>query len=512
METQTIKGRAEAIYDELHNRRVPYLERAKICSKFTIPSLIPPDGTNGSTDLYKPWQSLTARGVNNLASKLLLTLFPPNKRFFRLILTPKAEDQAVDDERQKVEEALGLAEDRIVKEMESRSLRPQVYEALRHLIVAGNVAVHMSKTGIRVFTLGQFTCRRNPEGELVELVVKELVYTDDLPAEKREEVLGRTPASNGMKEKTHSLFTHVWLEDGVWKVRQECRGVEIMSGTYGKRNEFIVLRWTRIDGEDYGRSLCDDHLGDIIQCEGLNKALQQWAAMAAKILFLTNPNGQTDPNELTRAESGDFVDGIADDITVLGVEKLADFQVVRASLEDVSSRLSYGFLLNSAVRRDAERVTAEEIQFMARELEDTLGGVYSVLSQEFQLPLVELTMKFMERAGTLGKMPDGFVRPTIVTGIDALGRSHELARLDAWIGGTISQLGPEAVLPYVNMLEVLRQRAVGLDIDSRGLLKSEEQVQQEQQQQQMMALAEKAAPNVVKGVSDAAIASQSTNV
>lgn len=45
-------------------------------------------------------------------------------------------------------------------------------------------------------------------------------------------------------------------------------------------------------------------------------------------------------------------------------------------------------LLNSAVQRNGERVTAEEIRYVAGELEDTLGGVYSLLSQELQLSLI----------------------------------------------------------------------------------------------------------------------------
>ncbi|WP_416142518.1 portal protein [Escherichia coli] len=47
---------------------------------------------------------------------------------------------------------------------------------------------------------------------------------------------------------------------------------------------------------------------------------------------------------------------------------------------------------NSAVQRTGERVTAEEIRYVASELEDTLGGVYSILSQELQLPLVRVLL------------------------------------------------------------------------------------------------------------------------
>ena len=69
------------------------------------------------------------------------------------------------------------------------------------------------------------------------------------------------------------------------------------------------------------------------------------------------------------------------------MQKFNDFRVAQESAQKIEERLAAAFLLNSSVQRDAERVTAEEVRFMAQELESTLGGVYSVLSQEFQLPL-----------------------------------------------------------------------------------------------------------------------------
>ena len=47
--------------------------------------------------------------------------------------------------------------------------------------------------------------------------------------------------------------------------------------------------------------------------------------------------------------------------------------------------------------RSAERVTAEEVRYMAQELETALGGVYSILSQEFQYPFVNLLLGRMEQ-------------------------------------------------------------------------------------------------------------------
>ena len=69
----------------------------------------------------------------------------------------------------------------------------------------------------------------------------------------------------------------------------------------------------------------------------------------------------------------------------------------------IQDRLSQAFLLNSSVQRNAERVTAEEIKFVASELESTLGGIYGVLTQEFQQPLLKLIMNKMKKLKKLSK-------------------------------------------------------------------------------------------------------------
>ena len=86
-------------------------------------------------------------------------------------------------------------------------------------------------------------------------------------------------------------------------------------------------------------------------------------------------------------------------------------------------------MLNSAVQRNAERVTAEEVRFMAQELETSLGGVYSILSQELQLPLIKILIFRMEKQGRMPVFPKNVIKPQIITGMEALGRGQDLNKL-----------------------------------------------------------------------------------
>ena len=70
---------------------------------------------------------------------------------------------------------------------------------------------------------------------------------------------------------------------------------------------------------------------------------------------------------------------------------------------------------------------------MAEDLEQSLGGIYSILSNEFQLPFVMRKMFMMEKNKKLPALPKTGVRPSIVTGLEALGRGNDKNRLISFL-------------------------------------------------------------------------------
>ena len=77
---------AQSLYTQLEGQRWSFLDRARTSAELTIPYVLPPEGHGPHTKYYTPYQGIGARGVNNLASKLLLALLPPNAPFFRLVI------------------------------------------------------------------------------------------------------------------------------------------------------------------------------------------------------------------------------------------------------------------------------------------------------------------------------------------------------------------------------------------------------------------------------------------
>jgi hypothetical protein len=503
---------AKERYNKLIENRQHYLDRARECSEITIPSLIPDDGFESSSELYTPFQSVGARGVNNLASKLLLLLLPPNAPFFRLSLSgaSKQELEQQKELQSEVEKSLGKIEREIHNKIEQLALRVSVFEALKHLIVGGNVLTYLPKKGnMRVFGITQYVCRRDEEGTLLEVIIKESVSPVALDEETRMQ-LGKDP--DYQTDDECELYTHIYkLDDKKYYVCQEVNGIKLPEsiGTYPIDNmPYQALRMVRVDGEDYGRGYVEEFLGDLKSLEGLSQSLVESSAAASKIVFMVRPNAVTRKRDLAQTRNGDIITGSSDDVSVLQSDKQYDLQIVERSIGRLEERLAYAFLLNSAIQRNAERVTAQEIRYMAEQLEMAMGGIYSLLSQEFQLPLVQVLMKRMSDSKEIPTLPKNSVKPTIVTGVEALGRGNDLQKLREFVAeiGNLAQISPE-VVQSLNTSDLLTRVATSLGIDTEGLMKSQEQLAQEQeaqlqqmQQQQMMDMAQSAVPQVANNL------------
>jgi hypothetical protein len=500
-------------YENMAADRDAFLTRARSCAELTIPTLMPPEGHTGSTQYDTPYQSVGARGVNNLASKLLMTLLPPNQAFFRLTIDDYDLVELGGDARGKAEEALARIERSATQVIESKAIRVPTFEALKQLIVAGNSLVHMPpKGGMKVFRLDRYVVQRDTMGNILKIITKETVAYDALPKDVLQALTENPDYELDTSKKECDIFTCVKRVGKKFEVHQEVHDVVIEStkGSYAEdKLPWMALRFIAVDGNHYGRSFCEEIVGDLKSLEALTKAIVEGSAASAKLLFLVRPNGTTKMRSIADAPNGGIVSGDANDVTTLQANKFNDFRVAQETMQKITERLSFAFLLNSSVQRQAERVTAEEVRYMAQELETALGGIYSVLSQEFQVPLVNLLLAKMQKEGKMPKFPKDTLKPQIVTGLEALGRGQDLNKLSQFLQ-MLQPLGQQVIASELNIGDYLDRLGASLGIDTQGLVKSDEQKMQEQQamqeqmqQQQMMAMAEKGVAPAVKGMVDA---------
>ena len=212
------------------------------------------------------------------------------------------------------------------------------------------------------------------------------------------------------------------------------------------------------------------------------------------MIFTVSPSSTTKPATLAKAGNGAIVQGRPDDIGVIQVGKTADFATSASVIQTLERRLLEAFLVMNP--RQAERVTAEEIRYTQMELEAQLGGLFSLLTVEFLVPYLNRKLLVLQRTGEIPKIPKDLVNPTIVAGINSLGRGQDRESLTMFITTIAQTLGPEALMQFVNADEAIKRLAAAQGIDILNLVKTQEQMQQEQmdamEQQEEMALTQQA--------------------
>ena len=503
-------GVAHTRYTQLERHKNSVLRRAREAAALTIPHLMLPQGHAETSELPTPYQSTGARGVRNLASKLLLTLFPPHQPFFKYsiddFIVEEIEAEAGEVGRGELEKALNKRERAVMKEVEASYFRTAAFEVFRQLLIAGNVMVYVPEDGMtQAFRLDEYCCKRDPEGTLLEGVLKQTFSPSSLP--ERAQAVLTSETKSGMAtgdEQNISLYTYIRrTRKGKYEVFQEVDGKVIPGTTQVYTADLLpykFLRLTKIDGEDYGRGYVEEYLGDLISLEGLSQVLLEGSAVIAKVITLVNPNGTTKASDISAAENGAVIAGNPEDVQMLQAEKRADLSVAQQQVQSLEQKLAFAFLLNTAIQRNGERVTAEEIRYMARELEDGLGGIYSLLSHEFQLPMVKLFERRMELKKNIPALPEGATEPSIITGMDALGRGQDLQNLDGFLVGLGEAFGPEVLVRYIKLSEAIKRRGVALGIDMNGLVRTDEEVQQAEEQAQMQQMAQNMGPQAIQAM------------
>jgi len=491
---QTAAGR----YAQLQSARSTFDREAKESSKLTIPSLIPESTTGTRAKIKTPFQAVGARGVNSLASKLLFALLPPSTAFFKLSIDSlELLKQGQEGLETEIDKGLRTIETALMNEIEISNDRVAMFEALKHLIVGGNVLLYLTDEGLKVYPLSKFVCKRDAVGNVLEIITQESVSPNALSPEFLEQIKKKENYDEKSMDSDLDIYTYVKRvnDEQIWY--QECKGEKI-PGTDGRSKvdvtPWIVLRFSRIDGDDYGHSYVSEYKGDLISLEALMQAIIEGAAASAKTLFLVNPNGVTRAATLAKAPNGAIREGSANDISVMQVNKGADFNVSFSAIQRIESRLEYAFLMARSVQRDAERVTAAEVTMMANELENSLGGIYSILTQEFQLKYLKRRMHMLVRSGKAPKLPEKLVKPKIVTGVQGLGRGNDRNKLIEFIGTVSQALGPDIMRQYMNVDEAIKRLATSIGIDTANLVKTQEEIQAEMQAMQQQQLIQSLGP------------------
>lgn len=456
------------------------MTRCEEYAGWTLPYLFMPTTAAGSTEQQYDYQSLGARCVNHLANKLVFALFNPTRPFFKLDAQPeyKEELEAAGINSSLLTMLFSKAERQAMSMMMKRRIRTNIILAMKHIIVTGNGLLYVPPDGsaVQVYNLRDYVVRRDLSGEPVLIITKDHKKKATLPENIQKQLPKKEMQENVV------LYTRVVREGKRWKMTQAVDDVNLdSSGEWDKLSlPWIPITWELPRGYQYGVGLVEQFSGAFNVISILSEALTTGGAISADIKRLVDPTGVTDVYELNNARSGEYVSGRAGDITTPELGKSNDLTWVANLLDRYERTIGQAFLLNSAVTRDAERVTAEEIRRQAQELETSLGGVHSALADDLQTPLAYLALRGID-FNVDGKK----IEPLVITGMDALQRENDADNLMMFFGD-LAQLAsvPEPFMRYMKPEPTLQYMAANRGVDYETFLKKEQEVQAEVQAEQ----------------------------
>ena len=495
-----MKHSAQAKYMMLKADREDYLDAGRQAARLTLPYILTDDGHVQGGPLPTPWQSVGSKGVNVLASKLMLSLFPVNTSFFKLQINDAEIDNLGMDEQARSEIDLSLSRiERIVtQDIAESSDRVHLEMSMKHLIVTGNVLLYQGKKNLKLYPLDRFVVSRDGDGNVMEIVTEEQIDRSLLPEEFQKvgglegsddsNAVGEdgpkmgVTASSGQKGKSNDalVYTYVCRKDGQVKWYQECDGKVIPGSNSSSpytHNPWIPLRFNIVDGEAYGRGRVEEFMGDLKSLESLSQAIVEGSAASAKVVFMVSPSATTKPQNLALAANGAIIQGRPDDVAVVQANKAADFRTVLEMITRLEQRISDAFLMLQV--RQSERTTATEVQATVQELNEQIGGIYSNLTTELLQPYLSRKLYLLQKQHKLPKLPKDLVTPTVVAGLWGVGRGQDKQQLMEFITTLAQTMGPEIAMKYINPSEFIKRLAAAQGIDTLQLINSPDTMKQQ---------------------------------
>lgn len=527
---ETERTTAAERYLELAAKRDRYLTRARECSKFTIPALIPENDDDMGEDEETPAQSDGAKCINSLSAKILLAMVPPNIPVFRLETNDVAnvimssQDPQLAQAAQEIRENLDRIPRAALLLTETYRHRPTIFEGIKHLIAGGNVLFWMMSDKahlgeIRSVPLSRYVVLRDSLGFPLEIIIKDGLSAANLPPKLKEILHTKKSLEDILKEAStvksdsttsdYSLYTYSCWDPATKKynVHQEFMGEEV-DGTKARYTSddfpFVALRFSSSDGKDYGRGLVEEYLGVLMSLEAIAQAETALAIIMAEIRWMVGAASGIRARDLQNSPPGAHIDAEPDTIKALTADKYGDLAAMLNTKQALQRDLGLAFLVETAIQRSGERVTAEEIRTMMQLLDSTLGGLYSALSADFQAPYVRFQLRLLKKQQGIDIGKSGAVRPRIVTGLEALGQSSE-AQQFFQSQKVLSDLVGPAVYGQRVHVDALAKKINGyFNVEAAGIYKTQEEVQQEQAANQQAETNKAAVGPIVNAVGKAA--------
>lgn len=474
----------KALFNKFRDSTV--ISRCEQYAHFTLPYLMADTAqisSSGRVMVERDFQEIGALLTNHLATKLVRLLFPTQFPFFEASASSAFKEHAA--RKGMSEEDLRAAFARMEVAANKRLFVNSGYAALvlavKWLIVTGQVLMYRdSKSGkITAWGLQNFATRRDGTGELLDCVLREFTTVEALPEALATALRVGAPHKYNRPEQTVEKYTriHRRTRSGVvgYEVSQEVDMISVGEASWHPANlcPWMCPTWNLIPGEHYARGMVEDYAGGFAKLSSLSEAAALYGVEIMRVVHLVGAGGGGDVDDLAAAESGEWIRGDPSTVEAHEAGDGQKLEVVEKQIERVIARLARAFMYQGGTR-DAERVTAYELQRDAQEAENALGGVYSNLSGGIQVPLAHILMTETSDTALAGLI-SGDLRPDVTAGIPALGRSSDvqnilLASQEATAGLALAQIDKR-----IDSTRIVDVVLAGRSIDPKTIMYTPEQ-------------------------------------
>ncbi len=462
----------------------------------SLPYLMTDEGFKEGEILPNPNTSLGGRGVVNVAGKMRSALY--DDMWFELDIDPRMRWTMPPQHYQALRDRLFIEEVKLIALLESQGVNSHQTSAgfqtskrrsLTQLVATGStlesLGMRSDENGkpdfaLRVYNRDQYVTFRDPYGFAYAYGVKEQMHPSQLTPEQLK-VCGIAPTPDGEEPKPFDAFLIYEYQPSTkkWAWRQEAMGKQYNEGDHNVARMFGT-EFEMEAGGQMGRGLIELSAGDLSAFDDLSGYMKDWAKAASKLHPAIDANSNIRPSDLERPSGEAIVNarvenGVVADVGFINIAKLADFQVVRTTMQSLREDLGASYLMESesAPKGEAGRhsygwkVVVEQLQGMT-------GGVYASIADENQIPTIRAAIDIATQLGLFDQKTMDKTRVVSTSGLEALGRKKRLESTLSF-AQLAASMGPEA-MARIDQGVLLRFAARQQGVDEPGLIRTDEQM------------------------------------
>ena len=457
----------------------------------------------GSKRTEKLYDSSAIHANTLLAASLQGTLTSASLPWFHL----RVRDENLNQSRE-TQVWLEDCRNRMYKAFNSSNFNTEVHEFYLDICSIGTACIETEEASngfnFRTLHISEYFISENHKGQ-IDTLYRKFQYTARQAVQKWGDAVG-AKVQDAFENNPDKKFTFIhcvmpaeeyqgkydtklpWIS---LHISKEDKNV-VQEGGYNEM-PYLVTRWSKASGEEYGRSPAYNALPDI---KTLNKAVELGLKAWAKAIdppLLVEDDGvigrvKTSPGGITVVRR---------DGAIKPLNTAARFDVSDMKETELRGAIKQAFFSDQLELQQGPQMTATEVQVRYELMQRLLGPTLGRFQTEFLNPLIERCFAIMQRNEMFTSAPGSLEGISIdIEYVGPLARSQRMEEATAVerlyeMAANLAQIAPE-VMDNIDHDAAIRSRAELLGVP-KNIMRDPEEIaeqrqQQQEQQEEMMAM------------------------